>query len=265
MQQKTAMNYVLQDWLSALRGWRFWLRFGILDINLKYRRTYLGPFWITLSFCLTAAGLAFVYSTLFKVNDSAYIAYLVAGLAVWMFVSGIIIEGTSCLMRQSALIRESNLPVISHAFRAVVSGVITFLHNLVIVIGVIIYAEIGVSLETLLILPGMALLLVNAVWISLFFGLICSRYRDLPPLISTITNLMFLITPVFWYRDMLGGRALLADVNPFYHLIELIRAPVLGNAPDPTTYIYVCVATVVGWGITFYTANRFQVRLAFWI
>ncbi len=259
------MNYVLRDWQEAMSGWRFWLRFGILDINLKYRRTYLGPFWITLSFGLTAAGLAFVYSTLFNVNDDVYVAYLVTGLAVWMFVSGSIVEGTSSLMRHSALIRESNLPILSHAIRTVVGGAIVFLHNLVILIGVMIYARIEPTLETLYIIPGLLLVFMNAIWMTLFFGLICARYRDLPPFVSTITNLMFLVTPVFWYRDMLEGRALLADVNPFYHLIELVRAPVLGAAADPTTYIYVCIGTVVGWLMTYYVAVRFQVRLAFWI
>ena len=259
------MGYILQDWIAAVHGWRFWLRFGILDINLKYRRTYLGPLWITLSFCFTAAGLAFVYSTLFKVDDEVYIAYLVTGLAVWMFVSGTIIDGTSSLMRHSALIRESNLPILSHACRCVVSSAINFLHNLVIVIGVMFYANITPTLGTILVIVGIFLLLINSIWMTLFFGLICVRYRDLPPLISTITNLMFLVTPVFWYRDMLGSRALLADLNPFYHLIELVRSPVLGVPAEPGSYIYVVVLCVVGWTATFFLATKHQVRLAFWI
>ena len=93
-------RYVLTDWLQAMIGWRFWIRFGLLDITLKYRRTFLGPFWITLSFTLTAVGLATVYSTLFKVDDDVYVAYLVTGLAVWVFVSSSITDGTSSLMKR---------------------------------------------------------------------------------------------------------------------------------------------------------------------
>jgi ABC-type polysaccharide/polyol phosphate export permease len=259
------IRYVLADWAQAMVGWRFWLRFGLLDINLKYRRTYLGPFWITLSFALSAAGLGFVYSTLFKVDDKVYITYLVTGLAVWMFVSSAIIEGTSSLMKYAGLIRDSNIPILSHAIRTVVGSSITFLHNVVIMVGVMIYAKIMPSFATLLVLPGMALLLINAVWMTLFFGLVCARYRDLPPLVSTVTNLCFLITPVFWYREMLGRRALFADVNPFYHMIELVRAPVLGNVPDQLSYTMVGGIAVVGWSLTLYVAARFQVRLAFWI
>lgn len=259
------MRYVLTDWRNAAAGWRFWLNFGLLDINLKYRRTYLGPFWITISFTLSAIGLSFVYSTLFKVDDDVYIAYLVTGLAVWMFVSGSIIEGCSCLMRSASLIRESKIPILSHAIRTVVSGTINFLHNCVILIGAAIYAEITPNLYTLLMLPGLLLILLNAVWMSLFFGLVCARYRDLPPLVTTITNLLFLVTPVFWYRDMLGRRALLADVNPFYHLIEMIRAPILGGAPEMISYLYVAGMIIVGWILTLCVASRFQVRLAFWI
>jgi ABC-type polysaccharide/polyol phosphate export permease len=259
------IRYVLADWAQAMVGWRFWLRFGLLDVNLKYRRTYLGPFWITLSFALSAAGLGFVYSTLFNIDDSKYIAYLVTGLAVWMFVSSAIVDGTSSLMRFAGLIRDSNIPILSHAIRTVMGSAISLIHNMVIIAGVMVYAKIVPSFGTLLIVPGIILLLINAVWMSLFFGLVCARYRDLSPLVSTVTNLCFLITPVFWYRTMLGSRAAFADVNPFYHMIELVRAPVLGNVPDQLSYMMVGGIAVVGWSLTLYVAARFQVRLAFWI
>jgi len=165
------MRYVLTDWQKAVVGWRYWLNFGLLDINLKYRRTYLGPFWITLSFAVSAVGLSFVYSALFKVDDDVYIAYLVTGLAVWMFVSGSIIEGCSCLMKSSSLIRESNIPILSHAIRTVVAGTINFLHNAVILICAAVYAGITPNLFTLLMIPGFLLLLLNAVWMTLFFGI----------------------------------------------------------------------------------------------
>jgi ABC-type polysaccharide/polyol phosphate export permease len=64
---------------------------------------------------------------------------------------------------------------------------------------------------------------------------------------------------------MLGSRAAFADVNPFYHMIELVRAPVLGNVPDQLSYMMVGGIAVVGWSLTLYVAARFQVRLAFWI
>ncbi len=259
------MHYVLSDWIYALKGWRYWLRFGVLDIHLKYRRTYLGPLWITLSFALSAAGLSFVYSTLFQVDDRTYVAYLVTGLAVWAFVSGVVVEGTGSLMKHAALIRESSIPILSHANRTVVSSVITFSHNLIVLIGVMFYASIVPNWYTILVVPGLTLLLLNAVWMTLFFGLICTRYRDLPPLVTTVTNLMFLVTPVFWYRDMLGKRVLLADLNPFFHLIEIIRAPVLGSSPETISYLVVIGIAIFGWLITFYTALRFQVRLAYWI
>jgi len=112
---------------------------------------------------------------------------------------------------------------------------------------------------------GIVVIALNGVWMSVFFGLISARFRDLPPLITTLVSLSFLITPVFWYRDMLRTRAMIADANPFYHFIELVRAPLLGQFPASLTVAYVAAVTVIGWALTLLVAARLQPRLAYWV
>lgn len=261
----SAMTQILNDWARGALWWEFWWRFGLLDVTLRYRRTYLGPIWITLTFALTAAGLAFVYSVLFGVEITTFIPYLVAGLAVWMFISGLITEGCTSLIRHAGLIREQNLPILGHAIRNVVSALVVFLHNFVVAVAAILIFGGAPKPVMLLALIGIAVIAVNGVWMSVLFGLISARFRDLPPLISTLVNLSFLMTPVFWYRDMLQARAVIADVNPFYHFIELVRAPLLGELPASLTVTYVAAATAIGWAATLLAAARLQPRLAYWV
>jgi lipopolysaccharide transport system permease protein len=259
------IRMVLDDWRRALLFWEFWWRFGLLDVFLKYRRTYLGPIWMTLTFAVTAAGLGFVYSQLLNVTSREYIAYLLCGLSVWMYISGMIVEGCMMLIRNAGLIREQNLPIFSHSLRAVLSSFIILLHNFVVVVAAALIFAGPVSPVMLLAIPGLILVTLNGLWLVQFFALICARFRDLPPLITTLVNLSFLVTPIFWYREMLRDRAVLADLNPFYHLIELVRAPLLGEVPAMETYLFGLCACVVGFGITILVASRLQPKMVFWV
>lgn len=45
---------------------------------------------------------------------------------------------------------------------------------------------------------------------------------------------------------MLPGRALILDLNLFYHLIEILRAPLLGQVPTAENWLAVLVVTAVG-------------------
>lgn len=257
--------HVIKDWRQGIVAFHYWWRFGLLDMNLKYRRTILGPFWLTLTFAGTAAGLATVYSTLFKVDNQQYIPYLVTGLAVWAFVAGLVTDGCLSLTRHAHMIREHNLPILAHACRALVGHAVAFSHNALVVAGTILYFETKLDLFTLLIIPAFLLMLINGLWITLFFGLVCARFRDLPPLISVVVNLLFLVTPVFWYRDMLGDRGMIADVNPLYHFLEVMRAPILGAMPDSHSIIVVAIMTIGGWVATLLVAWRLQPQLAYWV
>ncbi|MBO6783701.1 MAG: ABC transporter permease [Alphaproteobacteria bacterium] len=251
-------------WRGAL-FWRFWVRFAILDILLRYRRTILGPFWLTLSFGLTAAGLSFVFTALFQVSAEAYVPYLVAGLSTWMYVSGSINEGCTTMVRHAGVMREYSMPPIVHSLRDCSANLIVFAHNLVVVLVLAVVFQVPLTLWTLFVFPAILLLFVNTLWLIHFFGLLCARYRDLPQIITTIVNLAFLVTPVFWFRDQLGTRVLIADFNPFFHLIEIVRAPMLGQAPPVLSVLVVCLIAIVGWFLTLVTAARMEKKLIYWV
>src|SRR5476651_1663163 len=89
-----AWQLVLRDVFQGFKQWDVWLTLGWQDIRLRYRRSTLGPFWITLSMGITIFGMAFLYSYLFKMDTRAYFPYLAAGMIIWGFFSTLIIDGT---------------------------------------------------------------------------------------------------------------------------------------------------------------------------
>jgi ABC-2 type transport system permease protein len=256
---------VLADWRAGLAGYPFWWRFGLLDIKLRYRRTLLGPFWVTLSFGVSAVALTFVYSMLFKVAAESYFAYLIVGLAVWGLLSTLLIDGCTTFVRHSQLIQQQPLPILAHALRSVVGNFLVFAHNLMVVVIALAVAGVGVGWPTLLAIPALAVILLNGVWFAMLLGMLCARFRDLPQLVAVLVHVAFLVTPVFWYKDMLAGRARFVDLNPLYAFLELVRAPLLGQLPPLMSVQVVLVATIGGWLLTFLVALRLQPKLAYWV
>ena len=84
----------------------------------------------------------------------------------------------------------------------------------------------------LLAIPGLALLVINGVWVSMFFGIIATRYRDVRPTPRLPHPAVVLRHPHVWMTDILtaqGGdvasRARIAQLNPLYHYMEVFRSP----------------------------------------
>ena len=101
-------------------------------------------------------------------------------------------------------------------------------------------------------------------WTALLLGLLSARFRDIPYMIASVTQLLFLVTPIMWSADQIGNK-LIVELNPFYHLIEVIRAPLLGAVPPPETWAAVVGVTAAGWVVTLAFFVRFRERIAYWI
>jgi ABC-type polysaccharide/polyol phosphate export permease len=132
-------------------------------------------------------------------------------------------------------------------------------------IGVWIYTGSYPNMNTLLIVPVSALLFFLGVGITLCMGLLGARFRDVFPAVTTITSFMFLVTPIFWSRDDLGDRVWVADYNPLYHAMNLVRRPLMGEIPDPANW-YVCIGLAIG-SLTIGIAAflRYRRQLVYWL
>ena len=127
--------------------------------------------------------------------------------------------------------------------------------------------QIPINLNIFLIIPGFTLLLLNISWASLFCGLVCSRYRDLPQMIANLLQVIFYLTPIVWMQSLLPGRfgLTLLNLNPIYHLIEIVRAPILGTTPSAMNWTVSIVMMILGWLLTLVFYGRYKSRIAFWV
>jgi len=253
------------DFAAAVELRPLWIRLGWNDILYRYRRSTLGPFWSTANTAIMVIALGLVYSQIFNLPIRQLLPYICAGLIVWGFISSIMLDAGILFSGSESYIKQIRLPYSLHACRFVFSKLILFAHDFIIYIVLIVYFEAWPGAVALCAIPGFLLLTINALLISLTIGMASARFRDIPRIIASFIQVVFLITPILWTPDLLGERVYLAYANPLFHLIEVVRAPLLGSLPSMQTITATLAITAINFVVTIWFFVRFRGRIAYWI
>jgi ABC-type polysaccharide/polyol phosphate export permease len=251
-------------WLGLRQSW-FWAALAMQDIKLRYRGSMIGPFWITLSMAIMVGAMGVIYAKLFNQDVASYLPFLTVGIIVWTFISGQINEGCQTFIAMQALIQSVPLPFSVHVYRQVARNFILLAHNLVILPPVLLFFHIGISWRIVEVVPAAVLLAINSVWIAISFGLVSARFRDIPPIVQSLVSIAFFVTPIFWPPTSLGRWQGIAELNPLFAAIDIVRSPILGQATAPYSWVIVLGGTIVGWSLTFAMFSRFYSRIAYWV
>jgi ABC-2 type transport system permease protein/lipopolysaccharide transport system permease protein len=257
------LREAVEDILAAARMRQLWLHSALADITIQYRRSIIGPFWLTLQMALLVAALAVLYSALFRQDIRTFLPYVAAGILVWNSISMVTLEGCRTFIGNAPLMLNTNLPLPVFAFRDVARNVIVFFHNLAAIILIYLYFPEYLTFDLLLLVPGIALLIVNALWVCLLLGMISARYRDMPQMVAALMQVAIFVTPVFWPASLIPRGMVVVHGNVFYHLIEIVRAPILGTVPSLENYAVVLGMTVVGWILALGAYARYRSRIVF--
>ncbi|MCS4535550.1 ABC transporter permease [Corynebacterium sp. HS2168-gen11] len=262
-------------WRDLARGFQqheLWLQLGWQDIKQRYRRSVLGPLWITIATGVMALALGMLYSLLFKIPVSEFLPHVTVGLIMWTFISGCIKEGAEIFIDNEGLIKQLPSALSVHVYRLVWKQTLFLAHNLVIWVLLMLIFPRPLGWDLLLAIPAMLLLIANGVWVAMFFGIVATRYRDVAPLLEAGVQLLFYVTPIVWMTQTLkdqGGaiseRAKLAQLNPLYHYMEVVRAPLIG-ADLPAYHWWVVLACTFG-GLTLalLAMRQWRFRVSYWV
>src|SRR4249920_1897323 len=82
-----------RDIRDGILLWPLWGRLGWNDILQRYRRSLLGPFWLTASMAIMVVSLGILYAELFNTPINDFLPFLCVGLLVWNLISSFLIEG----------------------------------------------------------------------------------------------------------------------------------------------------------------------------
>lgn len=256
----------ISDIVSAARNADLWGYMGWHDVRQRYRRSVLGPFWITIATVVFIALMTVVYSGLFNQDIATFLPLVGTGLIVWTLIAGCIGDGANVFISASTIIRQIPAPLPVHVFRLLWQQFIYFLHNVVVVVLIVILVGVPVNWATLLVVPGLALLMINLWWIVLLIGSLGVRYRDVPTIVQSFLPALFIITPVMWQESFLPpNRQWVAFANPFTHLIEIVRLPTIGVVPPLKIWLACILMALVGSLLAIVVYGNARTRVAYWL
>jgi ABC-type polysaccharide/polyol phosphate export permease len=260
------LSLACQDIIQGIQSWRIWLLLGWQDIRLRYRRSILGPFWITLSMAVMIYSMGFLYGKLFKIDLTVYYPFLASGLVIWAFIAGLMNEGCEAFASASGFIQQIKLPYSIYILQVLVRNVTIFFHNLVAIIPILIFSQTMTLFLLLIFVLNFMIILFGGFCYSFILCIIGTRFRDIKQMVVSITQLFFLLTPVIWMPAMLPDRfGFLAEYNPFFQMINLLRAPLTGHVPDVFTYVYMGIFCAIGFLLMILLLWRTRHRIAFWV
>jgi lipopolysaccharide transport system permease protein len=261
----TRHHWAIADVAGGARLWRLALTLGWLDIRLRYRGSMLGPFWLTISTAVMVAALGFLYSKLFKLDLATYLPYLALSQVLWGFIASMVSEACTTFTEGEAVIRSVRMPFTVFSIRTLFRNVIALLHNVVVIVVVFAIFRMWPGWELLLAIPGFVIWVVDALALTLILGAFCARFRDLQPIVNSVMQIAFFMTPVIWKADQLGPKARVLWLNPFYDLLEIVRGPILESPIAHMTWVGACGYSaglcLVSWSFFVYARGR----ITFWI
>ncbi len=235
------------------------------EIKVRYVRSVLGPFWLVLTTAISALGLGYVWSILFNQDRETFIPALCIGLVIWQFLSSCILDASNCFITYSGIIKNNVTPILVFPAVIVTRNFFIFMHNAIIIVFVLLIYPPNISLNMLMLIPGLLLVMLNLILVVAIIAFLSARYRDLIPAIASLMTILFFLSPVIYKPDQLGVKAYLMQFNPFTHLISLIRDPLTGNLSQPITYLLMSLSLLISAGVVSFLVSRCRYRLVFWL
>ncbi|MEN0077230.1 MAG: ABC transporter permease [Paracraurococcus sp.] len=256
----------LGDIATGVRRWRLSFALASLDIRNRYRGSVLGPFWLTLSNAVMIGGLGLLYSSLFKMTLSDYLPFIAVSLITWNTINAVVADACTSLTSAEGIIRQLPLPYTVHILRCVGRNAVIAAHSLPIILAVFLFTGVWPGWEAFWALPGLVLIGINACALALFLGMLCARFRDIPPIVGSVMQLAFFLSPVLWKPELLGpAKAQWLVLNPFYVVMETVRGPLVEGGASAGVWASACLFTAAMAGLALGFFIRFRGRIAFWV
>jgi lipopolysaccharide transport system permease protein len=253
------------DVRAGMFDWRLWNLLAWQDIKQRYRRSTLGPLWLTISTAIQMLVMGTLGSFLFATDYDRYLPYICAGIIFWSMMTNIITDGANAFVNSSSHLTQVRRPLTTFLMQVVWRNTIVLAHNFIIFAVVALIFRVTPGASIFLWPLGLAVVIACVAWMALVAGVIAARFRDIPMIITSLINVLFWLTPLMYFPEQLGRRQYIIEYNPFTHLLALVRAPLLGQTPSLENWLVALAFAICGWAATFLFFARFRSRIVYWL
>jgi lipopolysaccharide transport system permease protein len=261
----TDNSTALEDWFAGTRRPDVWATLAWYDVLLRYRRSILGPLWLTLSMGALILGMGPLYSSLFNTPLTSFFPYLTLGIIFWNFLAGAITESCYSYTSSATYLKHAPYSLSIFPWRIICRHIIYLLHHLVLFLPVAAWAAISTTQRSLLLIPALLVVTLNLHALAITLGFLSARYRDIPQIVASVLQLLMFLTPVFWLPTSLTGRATWILINPMAAMLEILRAPLLNEPFNRSHWLLTLTFTCLNIAVAALTYARCRKRVVYWL
>lgn len=253
---------------QSIRNPAFWGYSTWLDIVIRYRKSAFGLIWILVPPAMYVLGMGYFFAKVQGKDPLVFMPHIGIGYLLFRMITMVMVESTSVLPMHSGYILDGKVRLTDFVLRVVFKAGFYLLTAMVILVPVLVTSPVFHPEGLLLSMVGLVLLMLNMVWLSGVVSLFGARYPDTHEFMGNVFILGFLITPILWYPSTAPVNTLhgiLMRLNPIYHMIELIRAPLLGQPVELSSELFVVISLLLGWASWMWLYRRFARYVALWV
>ncbi|EGV20019.1 ABC transporter permease [Thiocapsa marina] len=257
--------YLAQVWAARY----FWMHLSLSDLRSRWRRSYFGVLWTIIQPLGLTLLLSLVLSRLFGADIVRFSVHILSGVVVWEFVGACCAGGSLSFVQADAYIKQFRQPLAIYSLRTVLTATLVLCTASLAMLGwtlVVLPQNFGWSWLAIATLYPAALLIGWPLATLLAYS--GARFRDLPHAMGLVLQACWFVSPVYFEVRMFreGGLDFLVDYNPIYHLLQIVRAPLLdGLWPTATNYLF-CFGTAALFGIfAIFVGRRVERSVIFYL
>lgn len=258
-------TYCLDIWKARF----FWGHLTLADLRTRWRRSFLGMLWSILQPLGLALLLSAVFSRLLQTDIIKYAPYILSGIIVWEFFVSVITGGSMAFIQADAYIKQYRHPLAIYTLRSCLSSLtILFLASTTLFGWSVIALPDNIGWTWLAVL-SLPVVLISIGWpAATLLAYIGTRFRDLTPALALVLQAIWFISPVYFEEGLFrrGGLDALVDNNPIYHILQIVRAPLLsGEWPSITNYTFAFGTAAVIALLAWLVGRRAERRVIFYL
>jgi ABC-type polysaccharide/polyol phosphate export permease len=257
----------VSDIREGLRRRQSWSYLAVENVKNRYRRTVLGPWWVTLQMVIFILGISIVFGHLLHNGLRSFLPYVGLGYIAFILLSGLTRAGADVFITGSGTLKSTRQPLSNLVLRDVGVEFINFAHNMVIYLVFLVVGLVPLTPKIPIALLMVVVIAANGLFVGLWLGIAVARFRDLQPFVNSILGLAVFFCPVFYHLDNLssGIRNVLLVWNPFTYLIMAFRTPLLGEPLLKSYYIGSAIVTMINVAVGLAVFTRARSRLPYWV
>jgi ABC-2 type transport system permease protein/lipopolysaccharide transport system permease protein len=225
-------------------------------------------FWLILPALVYIWGIGAFFSGVSPSGTMGFVSYVGVGWLVFRMVQTVVMESTNILSGSSSFILDGHVRLTDFVLLVSAKAGLYFVLSVPVAVPALLLTPAVTPAGVLWGLLAMPIVVANALWCGLVLALMGARYRDLGQLVSNLFMFGFLLTPVIWHASLMPANTVRGEImraNPLYHLVEFVRAPVIGEPLGHSTLVYVAVMTVLGWLVATAAYRRYARFVPIWV